>query len=108
MYSLFGRADVHVSVSSYSSFEAVIFGIPIVLIKRDLITFFDHFNNEIELRANTPEELSKHLRRCITEEYKEEFKMKREKYLESKLGYLDGKSGERVVTGIEEIMRQGE
>lgn len=106
LYSLFGCADVHVSVSSYSSFEAVIFGIPIVLIKRDLITFFDHFNNKIELRANTSKELSAHLRRCITVEYKEEFKMKREKYLGSKLGYLDSKSGERVVKGIEEIMRQ--
>ncbi len=104
--SLFKITDVQVSVASYSSFEAVVFGIPIILIKRNLTDFFDHFNNEIELRADTPEELSKHLKKCLTKEYKEEFKIKRKKYLESKLGYLDGKSSERVVKDIEKIIRR--
>ena len=43
--------------------------------------FFDHFNDEIELRADTAEELGAHLRRCLTEEDIDEFKVKREKYL---------------------------
>jgi hypothetical protein len=107
LYSLFKVADVQVSVSSYSSFEAVVFGIPIVVVKKDLITFFDHFNDEIELRADTAEVLGKHLRMCITKEFIDEFKVKKDKYLKSRLDYIDGKSGERVVEKIEGIMRRG-
>lgn len=107
LYRLFKVADVQVSVSSYSSFEAVVFGIPIVLIKKDLITFFDHFYDEIELRADTAEVLGAHLKTGLTSEYLEKFKVKREKYLKSKLGYINGKSGERVVGEIEEIIKRG-
>ena len=105
LYNLFKISDMQISVASYSSFEAVVYGIPIILVKRNLITYFDHFNNEIELRANTLGELDKQLKKCLTKEYKEEFEIKRKKYLESKLGYLDGKSGERVTETLEKIMK---
>lgn len=108
LYDLYKITDVQVSVMSYSSFEAVVLGIPMVLVNPDnKIKFFDFFNNEVELKAKTAEELSKHLRRCLTEEYKNEFKLKRKKYLDSRLGYLDGKSGERVVEKIEELIMRG-
>lgn len=114
LYDLYKIIDIQVSGLSYSSFEAVILGIPIILVNLNntfkllgqLFKSFDHFNNEIELRANTAEELSEHIRRCLTEEYKEEFKIKREKYLKSRLGDLDGKSSERVVKKIEEIIKR--
>lgn len=107
LHDIYKITDVQVSVSSYSSFEAVVLGIPIILVNPDnKFKLFDYFNNEIALRANTAEELSKHLRRCLTEEYKDEFKIKREKYLKSRLYYLDGKSGERVVEKVEEIIRR--
>jgi len=107
LYNLYKITDVQVSVSSYSSFEAVVLGIPIILVNpNNKFKLFDYFNNEIELRASMPEELSKHIRRCFTKEYKDSFKIKREKYLESRLGFLDGRSGERVVEKIEEIIRR--
>jgi len=105
LYDLYRITDAQVSVMSYSSFEAVVFGIPIVLVNlRIRVSPLDFFNDEIELKANTPKELSKHLRRCLTEEYKNEFRLKRKKYLESRLGYLDEKSGERVVEKVEKII----
>ena len=105
LHSLFRTSDVQVSVNSFTSFEAVVFGVPIVLVDPQGITRDpDFFNNEIELRANTPEEFSRHLRRCLTEEYKELFKPKRETYLQPRLGFLDGRSGERVVQKIEQIV----
>lgn len=105
LHSLFRASDVQVSVNSFSSFEAVVFGVPIVLVNPEGITRRpDFFNNEIELRANTPEEFSQHLTRCLTEEYKEEFQLKRGKYLQSRLGFLDGRSGERVVEKTEEML----
>lgn len=105
LYDLYKITDVQISVSSYSSFEAVVLGIPIILVNLDnKFKLFNYFNNEIELRANTAEELSKHIRRSLTEKYKDKFKIKRKKYLKSRLYSLDGKSGERVVMKIEEIV----
>lgn len=107
LYDLYKITDVQVSVSSYSSFEAVVLGIPIILVNpENKLKLFDYFNNEIELKANMAEELSKHLRRCLTEEYRDEFKIKREKYLKSRLYSLDEKSGERVVKKMEEIIKR--
>lgn len=105
LYDLYKITDVQISVSSYSSFESVVLGIPIILVNLDnKFKLFNYFNNEIELRANTVEELSKHIRRCLTEKYKDKFKIKRKKYLKSRLYLLDGKSGERIVRKIEEII----
>ncbi len=105
LHSLFRVTDVQVSVASYSSFEAIVFGIPVVLVNPgNRISFTDHFDNKIELRATAEEELSGHIRRSLTEEYKQEFRIKREKYLKSRLCSVDGKSGERVVKSIEEII----
>ena len=82
-------------------------GIPIVLVNPDnKLRLFEYFDNEIALSANTSQELSAHLKRCLTDEYIEEFRTKRKKYLESRLDYLDGKSGERVVEQVEEIIRK--
>jgi len=84
----------------------VVLGIPIILVNPDnKLKLFEYFDNEIALRANTAQELSNHISRCLTDEYMEEFSMKRKQYLESRLDSLDGRSGERVVEKVEEIIR---
>jgi len=107
LYKLYEITDVQISfASSYSSFEAIVLGIPIILINpKNKYEFIDYFNNEIELRASTSIELSSQIRKCLTEKYMSEFKFKRSKYLKSRLTYLDGKCGERVVNKLEEIMQ---
>ena len=107
LHALYKIADVQISFSSYSSFEAVVLGVPIILIDPDnKYKFIDDFDNEIELRASTSEELNNQLKKCLKEEYKNEFKFKRKKYLKSRLTYLDGKCGERVANKIEEIIQK--
>ncbi len=105
LYDVFKATDLQISVSSYSSFEAVVFGIPIVIINpENLVTLPDQFNNEIEMKATTKDELKKNLLKGLTNEYIEEFKVKREQYLKPRLGYLDGNSGRRIIEKIEEII----
>ena len=105
LHDLYQITDVQVSILSYSSFEAVVLGVPIVLVNPDnRLKLFDYFDSEIALSANTADELSAHLKRCLTDEYIEEFRTKRKKYLESRLDYLDGRSGKRVVEKVEEII----
>ncbi len=105
LYEVFKATDLQMSVSSYTSFEAVVFGIPIVVINpQNLVTLPDHFNNEIELKATTTNELKKNLVKALTEEYRQEFNVKRQKYLESRIGYLDGNSSERTAKKIEDII----
>lgn len=108
LYKLYEITDVQISfATSYSSFEAIVLGVPIILINpKNKYEFIDYFNNEIELRASTSIELSRQLKKCLTEKYKNEFKIKRKKYLKSRLTYLDGKCRERVADKIEEIIQK--
>jgi len=107
LHSILRIADVQISVSSFSSFEAVVFGVPIILVNPSRqITFPDYFNSRIELTAYTPEELDKNLKKSIAREYIEEFETKREKYLKSRLGYLDDKSSQRTVEKIEQLVKK--
>jgi len=105
LYDIFKITDVQISVNSYSSFEAVAFGIPIILIKNDLIKTYDYFNNEIELRANSMDSLTSQIRKCLTNEYKSEFELKRPAFLNSRLYKLDNNSSKRAVEKIEEIIK---
>lgn len=105
LYEVFKATDLQMSVSSYTSFEAVVFGIPIVVINpQNLVTLPDHFNNEIELKATTTDKLKKNLVKALTEKYRQEFNVKRQKYLESRIGHLDGNSSERTAKKIEDII----
>lgn len=107
LYDLYKITDVQASVSSYSSFEAVVLNIPIIIINpNNKLKLFDPLNNGIELRASTSEEFNDQLKKCLTEEYKKEFKFRRRKFLKSRLTYLDGKCGERAANKIEEIIQK--
>jgi hypothetical protein len=101
---IFTVTDLQVSVSSSASFDAVISGIPVVIVNPEgRIQLFDYFKGQIELTANTPDELNMNLIKGLTDEYIEEFKVKREKYLESRLRALDGNSSKRAIEKIQEI-----
>jgi len=41
----------------------------------------------------------------LTNKYIEDFKEKREKYLKSRLGYLDNKNSQRTVEKIEQLVK---
>jgi hypothetical protein len=102
-HTLLERTHVQVSVSSYTSFEAVVFKVPIVLVDPGL-QLFDYFNNEIGLVAATKEMMTAHVRECLAPEYQAVFSVQREQYLKQRMGNLDGKSGERVIRAVEEIL----
>ena len=70
--------------------------------------FFDFFNNEVELKAKTAEELNGCIQQALTDDYKKIFVKERKDYLQSRLYALDGKSGERVVKRVEEIIMKRE
>lgn len=105
LHDLYSFGDLQISVASYSSLEAVAFGLPIVLVNpENRVRLFDCFNGEVEERATSTGQLLEKVRRCLSETYQEEFKIKRERFLKSRLKYLDGKSGKRVVNTINEIL----
>lgn len=104
--SILSVAKVHITVFSFSSFEAVLSGVPIILFMRDLVSHFDAFNNEIEFRSNSLSELKKHITEAISTEFRSEFTRKREMYIGSRLSSTDGKSSERVLQEIEKIVIQ--
>jgi len=96
--------SVQISVNSFSSFEAVVHGIPIILLKKDYLRSFDYFNNEIELQANNSEELTLKIKKALSDDFRNEFKKNRILFLESRIGRLDGKSTYRVVKKLKEIV----
>lgn len=104
LYEIFDYTDVQISVNSYSSFEAVLFGIPIILFNRRLLGVKNYFSEEIELTAEDETELNKKIRIALTEDYKKSFIIKREKFLESRIGKLDSSFEERFLQNIECIL----
>ncbi len=101
-------ADVQTSSMSSTSFTSMVYGMPVVQI--DMHDKIDYFNitEEIALMAKTSKELGEQLRRCLTEEYRKEFKMKRKKFLEQKLAYFGETSSEKIVETTEKIIHRGE
>jgi hypothetical protein len=102
-HAVLRRTHVQVSVSSYTSFEAAVSKVPIVLIDPN-IQLFDYFNNEIGLVAATKEMTTDLVRKCLSPAYQDVFAAQREQYLKPRLGALDGRSGERVIRMVEEIL----
>jgi hypothetical protein len=101
---VFGSSDVQISLFSYTSFQAVIAGVPIILFKDEYIKHHDNFNNEVELRANNLGELENAIILSFRDDYKEEYKSKRQQYLDTRLHSLDQKSSERVINNINKII----
>jgi hypothetical protein len=105
LYKLFTVTDVQISVASTTSLEAIVFGIPIVLANPNgEIRLMDFFDGSIELRAKTGEELSQSVRKCLSKDYRASFEGKREKFLRSRYGFLDGMCSKRTIEEIKEII----
>lgn len=77
--------DVQISVNSYSSFEAIIYGIPIILFKKELLVSKDYYCGEIELDASNFKELNEKLKKALSSEYRKLYETKRIKFLESRI-----------------------
>lgn len=107
LYDVYRITDVQISVMSASSFEAVVAGIPIILVNPDnKIKLKDHFfENRIELRARNFNELLLAIDNALSNEYKDkEFNIKREGYLKEMIHRLDDKAEDRIANVIKEIV----
>ena len=102
---LYKVSEVQVSVFSASSFEAVVAGVPIILVDpEDFYKTDDFFQRKVELRATNLEELDFSLTTVLSPGYSEEFRVKREKYLKDMIGWIDGKAHKRVADTIIKII----
>lgn len=104
LYELFGISDVQISVSSYTSFEAVATGLPIIIVNpNDIFDFIDHFREEIEIKVTDQDKIAGAIDLARSEEYWDIFLEKREKYFKYMVHSTDGNSGKRAAEKIEEI-----
>jgi hypothetical protein len=104
LYDLFRTCDVQISVSSYTSFEAVATGLPIIIVNpNNVFDFIDHFREEIEIKVTNQEKIVKAIDLARSEHYWAEFSEKREKYFKNMVHSTDGQSGKRAAEKIEEI-----
>ncbi|PWI48903.1 hypothetical protein CEE45_04005 [Candidatus Heimdallarchaeota archaeon B3_Heim] len=105
LYDLFRISDVQISVSSYTSFEAVATGLPIIIVNpNNMFDFIDHFRQEIEIKVTDLEKIAKAIDLARSEHYWMEFVKKREKYFDYMVHSTDGKSGKRAAEKMEEII----
>jgi capsule polysaccharide export protein KpsC/LpsZ len=95
--------DVQVSMASYTSFEAVVAGVPIIIIHPEFINFFDQFNGEVELRADCVECFNIDLQTALRPWYRQTFSAARKEYLNKKLSYF-GCSAETTANTIKKVV----
>ncbi len=81
LLDIYSFTDVQLSVNSYSSLEAILCGIPVILVKRELLNQVNYFDDAIILNSNDTFSLKQNLKRCLNEEYKNEFMNNREKFI---------------------------
>jgi hypothetical protein len=99
-------SSVQISVNSFSSFEAVVLGIPIILVRKDYLNKFDYFNNEIELLAFDSIELSAQIRKALSKEYVNEFYAKRKNFMKSRIEFMGAESIKKIVNEISKIIER--
>ncbi|MCE7746345.1 MAG: hypothetical protein GPJ52_14545 [Candidatus Heimdallarchaeota archaeon] len=104
LHELFKKSLMQISVSSFTIFEAITLGLPVILVNpNDEIVAYDHFREEIDIRVRKPEEIVKAIETIRSENYWELFVKKREEYLKKVLFNIDGKNSERIATKIREL-----
>ncbi|MHA2174298.1 MAG: hypothetical protein ACXAB2_04925 [Candidatus Hodarchaeales archaeon] len=105
LYDLFRICDVQISVSSYTSFEAVAMGLPIIIVNpNNVFNFIDHFREEIEIKVTDSEKIVNAIDLARSEDYWLEFIKKREIYFNYMVHSTDGQSGKRAAEKILEII----
>lgn len=82
------EVDVQVSVSSYSSFQAIVQGVPVILVHQYLFPNNHHYDNAPVLRADNIGEFYLRLNDCLQPWYRKAFINGRAIYLADKLDYF--------------------
>jgi len=104
LYDLLSIADVQISLASYTSFEALVTGVPVILLGNHMLQFpFDQFNHKAAFKVDSIEKFNWALKRCLNKKYIKEFRKLRTNYLSTKLKYL-GNSAAHVVNELEMIV----
>jgi capsule polysaccharide export protein KpsC/LpsZ len=96
------HVDVQISMASYTSFEAVVAGVPIIIIHPEFIDFFNQFDG-IGFTAKSTREFNRVLKIALGDVYRTLFKLHREKYLNKKLSYF-GNSAEITANTIRKVV----
>jgi thiamine kinase-like enzyme len=99
---LLNTADVQVSMASYTSFEAVVAGVPIIIIHPEFVDFFNQFEG-IGFIAKSTSEFNRVLKISLGSAYRSFFKLHRERYLNKKLAYF-GNSAETTANTIKKVV----
>jgi len=105
LYDLFEKSDVQISTSSYTTFEAAAFGIPVITISPfEKPVFMDHYRGEIEIRVTDINEISNSIEKALSDDYWEQFLGRREKYFSKMVYSTDGNSSERAADVIRNLI----
>jgi capsule polysaccharide export protein KpsC/LpsZ len=103
MHEALEHVDVQISMASYTSFESVVAGVPIIIIHPEFINFFDQFKGEVELRADCVECFNLELQTALRPWYRQAFTAARKEYLNKKLSYF-GNSAEITANTIKKVI----
>ena len=107
LYELFKLCAVQISVFSFTSIEAAAMGLPIILLTlHKKAKFPDHFKGKIEIRVSSVDEIVNAINLALSEEYWNEFLVKREKYFKKIFKFTDGKNAKRIATVIKRIIKK--
>lgn len=107
LHDLFEICDIQISFASTTSIEAVIFGLPIIIINPDnSFKLVDHFRGEIDIRVTNVNSMPKAIATALSNDYWEIFLRRREKFIQKMFHSADGRSGERAAIKIRELISQ--
>ncbi len=82
MTQLLGYAHIQVSIGSLTSFEAILSGIPIIIINSKLLKIADHFNNELDEKVYNYDEFNEKIRLMNSASFYKSFLLKRKDYID--------------------------
>lgn len=94
--------DVQISMSSYTSFEAVVAGVPIIILHPEFVNFFNQFEG-IGQNVSDIEHFNVTLRRLLRKLGRKCFEIQRLNYLDKKLSYF-GDSANRTAVIIKMVI----
>ena len=98
------EADMQISVLSYTSFECVLQGIPIILLCPGLMEYADNFKGEVELRADNIFELNKAIRKLMLPEVRNEFALNRMRFIKKHLYFFGNSANYTANVIIQKIL----
>lgn len=98
-------SDVQISVNSYSSVEAIILNVPVILVNREIVSLPNHFSEHVILEAKNSVELAEQIKKALSVNYRALFEINRSLYLKEVFGATDIEQIEHQVRiNIEELI----